>query len=73
MVKTPEDMIRDLYISWFGVPNTVDKGAIHSLHEMEKHMRVLNGSVVRNTAWRKILVAALGILISLVVYNMVIV
>ena len=73
MTKSPEDMIRDLYISWFGVPNTADRGAIHSLHEMEKHMRTLNGSVVRNPAWRKILVVALGVLISLVVYDIVIV
>lgn len=71
MTKTSEEMMRDLYISWFGVPDTDDHGAIYTLHEMEKHMRALNGNVVRNTAWRRILTMGLGVLISLVTYSIV--
>jgi len=59
------DMLHSMYISWFGVVGTDDKGAIHVLRQLDEKFDSLESRVTTNTAWRKILIAGFSILITL--------
>lgn len=66
-LKTEKQMIRELHHSFFGIEGTEDKGAIKDIKDMSKQLRILNGAVRTNTAWRKAIVWVIGIMILAII------
>jgi len=62
MEKTTDQMVRELYTVILGVNNTDEKGMVYTVKKIERHLNALNGTVKSNTAWRKALCWAVGIM-----------
>ena len=67
-MKTPDEMIGELYTVILGVPGTEEGGMAERSRLMAKrcesietHLKQLNGQVTRNTTWRKAFCWALGL------------
>ena len=60
-IKTPEDMIQQIYTVMLGVPDTEDTGMAGDIKEVKRDLKKLNGAVKTNTTWRKAFCWALGI------------
>jgi len=62
MLKSTDDMIKELHTVVFGVPGTDDKGMAKQVNDIGKDLRALNGAVKTNTSWRKAMCWSLGVL-----------
>ena len=71
MVKSTEDMIKELYTVVLGVPATGEKGMAKLVYDIDQHLRELNGSVKTNTTWRKAICWILGIITTALVTTII--
>lgn len=58
--KTQAAMVSDIHVSLFGVEGSADRGVVGDVKSIDKQLKILNGSVKTNTAWRKALVWTMG-------------
>ena len=73
-MKTPEEMIGELYTVILGVPGTEEGGMAERSKKMaercesiESHLKQLNGKVQANTTWRRAMCWVMGIITTGVV------
>lgn len=71
MMKSTDDMIKELWTVILGVPDTGEKGMAQLVYDMEKHLRELNGAVKANTTWRKAFCWILGIVTTALVTTII--
>jgi hypothetical protein len=64
MMKSTDEMIRELHTVVLGVPGTDEKGIAKQVNDIERDLRTLNGAVKTNTSWRKALCWVLGIVVA---------
>ena len=71
-MKTPEEMIGELYTVILGVPGTEEGGMAERSKKMaercesiEEHLARQNGKIQTNTTWRKAFCWALGLMVPI--------
>ena len=73
--KTDHEMIREIWQGLYGVPETDERGCVGEIREINEHLKVLNGEVKSNSAFRRItlklglptiIIAIIGIIIKMV-------
>ena len=64
-MKTPEEMIGELYTVILGVPGTEEGGMAGDCRDMKIQLKQLNGAVKTNTTWRKAFCWALGLMVPI--------
>ena len=62
--KDRDELMIELRTAMLGVKGTEDNGMAGDMKEIKKRLDKLNGSVQKNTAWRKVLVTIGGAIIA---------
>ena len=53
-------LLHDIWKGIYGIPGTDEKGMVGDIKEIVEQQRVQNGSILRNTIWRKVIVGVGG-------------
>ena len=48
-------LIHDIWKGIYGIPGTAEKGMMGDIKEIIEGQRVQNGSILRNTIWRRVI------------------
>lgn len=64
MDKSTDDMIKEVWTVLLGVSGTEAGGMVQDVRDIAKGLKILNGYVQKNTAWRKAISWVVGLIIT---------